>query len=69
MKNEQLKLLESRIDDLISACERLKKENHSLADGNSSMQNEHDELLEKTKQAKTRIKSMIERLKVLEHSS
>ncbi|MEE8482945.1 MAG: TIGR02449 family protein [Acidiferrobacterales bacterium] len=69
MKNEQLKLLESRIDDLISACERLKKENHSLADSSHTMQSEHDELMEKTQQAKIRIKSMIERLKVLEHSS
>lgn len=69
MQNEQLKQLESRVDDLITACERLKKENHSLQDGSSSMQSEHDTLMEKTQQAKTRIKSMIERLKALEHSS
>lgn len=69
MKNEQLKLLESRIDDLIGACERLKKENKTLAVDGDSKQSEHDELLEKTQQAKTRIKSMIERLKVLEHNS
>ena len=69
MQNEQLKELESRVDDLISACERLKEENHSLKDGSSSMQGEHDELVEKTQLAKTRIKSMIERLKALEHSS
>lgn len=69
MKNEQLKQLESRVDDLINACERLKKENFSLRDGSSAMQNEHDALMEKTRLAKTRIKSMIERLKTLEHSS
>lgn len=69
MENKQLKQLESRIDDLIDACERLKQENLSLRDDGDSMQSEHDELLEKTQQAKTRIKSMIERLKVLEHSS
>ncbi len=68
MESEQLKQLESRIDDLIDACERLKNENHSLRDDGDSMQSEHDELLEKTLQAKTRIKSMIERLKVLERS-
>jgi len=68
VESEQLKQLESRIDDLIDACERLKNENHSLRDDGDSMQSEHDELLEKTLQAKTRIKSMIERLKVLERS-
>ena len=69
MKNEQLKQLESRIDDLIHVCERLKKENHSLMDGSDTIQSEHNKLMEKTQQAKTRIKSMIERLKVLERSS
>ena len=69
MKNEQLKELESRIDDLIHACERLKKENHSLSDNSNTVQSEHDALMEKTQQAKIRIKSMIERLKVLERSS
>lgn len=69
MQNEQLKQLESRVDDLITACERLKTENNSLQDGSSSMQSEHETLLEKTRLAKTRIKSMIERLKALEHSS
>lgn len=69
MKNEQLKQLESRVDDLIDACERLKKENFSLRDSSSAMQSEHDALMEKTQLAKTRIKSMIERLKTLEHSS
>lgn len=69
MENKQLKQLESRIDDLIDACERLKKENISLQDGGNTVQSEHDKLLEKTQQAKTRIKSMIERLKVLERSS
>lgn len=69
MDNEQLKNLETRIDDLIDACERLKKENHSLRDGSDTLKEEHDELMEKTRQAKTRIKSMIERLKALERSS
>lgn len=69
MENKQLKQLESRIDDLIDACERLKKENISLQDDGNSVRSDHDELLEKTLQAKTRIKSMIERLKVLERSS
>jgi len=67
--NEQLKNLEIRIDDLIDACERLKQENHSLRDGGDSLKEEHEDLMEKTRQAKTRIKSMIERLKTLERST
>jgi cell division protein ZapB len=66
--NEELRKLESRIDDLIDACERLKQENGSLRDGQGGLKEEHDRLLEKTKQARTRIKSMIERLKALERS-
>ncbi|MCG6975363.1 MAG: TIGR02449 family protein [Acidiferrobacterales bacterium] len=69
MENDQLKTLETRIDDLITACERLKQENHSLRDGGDALKEEHADLMEKTRQAKTRIKSMIERLKALERST
>lgn len=69
MKNVELIELESRIDDLIDACDRLKKENDSLHGDSDSRETEHQKLLDKTQQAKIRIKSMIERLKALEHSS
>lgn len=62
MDNENLKKLESRVDDLIGTCRRLKKDNHVIKD-------EHARLIEKTQIARTRIESMIGRLKALERGS
>ena len=62
MKNETLKKLENRVDDLIGTCRQLKKDNQVVKD-------EHARLIEKTQVARTRIESMIGRLKALEHVS
>jgi len=62
MDNENLKKLESRVDDLIGACRQLKKDYHVIKD-------EHARLIEKTQIARTRIESMIGRLKALERGS
>ena len=62
MKNETLKKLENRVDDLIGTCRQLKKDNQAVKD-------EHTRLIEKTQVARTRIESMIGRLKALEHGS
>ena len=62
MDNESLKKLEHRVDDLIGTCRQLKKENHAI-------QSEHARLVEKTQIARTRIESMIGRLKALERGS
>lgn len=63
-----MKQLESRIDDLIDACQRLRSENKTLKDSQDGLAEEHALLVEKTKMARTRIETMIERLKVLERS-
>jgi cell division protein ZapB len=62
MDNENLKKLETRVDDLIGTCRRLKKDNLVIKD-------EHAKLIEKTQIARTRIESMIGRLKALERGS
>jgi cell division protein ZapB len=62
MENETLKKLEGRVDDLIGTCRQLKKDNHLIKD-------EHAKLIEKTQIARTRIESMIGRLKALERGS
>lgn len=66
--NQEVKQLESRIDDLIDACQRLKSENQRLHTNQTDMTDEHERLVEKTKIARSRIQGMIERLKALEHS-
>ena len=62
MKNETLKKLENRVDDLIGTCRQIKKDHRAIQD-------EHAKLIEKTQVARTRIESMIGRLKALEHGS
>lgn len=68
MDSDDLKQLESRIDQLIEACQRLQNENQSLKSEQGSLQAERTRLLEKTRIARERIESMINRLKALERS-
>ncbi len=63
-----LKILESRIDELIEACRRLKNENHSLKSDQNNLSEQHARLMEKTRHARARIETMIDRLKALERS-
>ncbi|MFQ6021938.1 MAG: TIGR02449 family protein [Acidiferrobacterales bacterium] len=66
MDNDEIKNLESGIDELIDRCQRLRKENHSLKSENQGLVDERAKLVEKTKAARTRIEAMIGRLKTLE---
>lgn len=66
--SDDLKQLENRIDQLIEACQRLQNENQSLKSEHGSLQAERTRLLEKTRIARERIESMINRLKALERS-
>ncbi len=68
MDSDDLKQLESRIDQLIEACQRLRSENDSLKSEHGSLQAERAKLLEKTRIARERIESMIDRLKALERA-
>ena len=61
-----LKALEVRVDELIRACDFLKEENKTLKQKQNNLVNERAALIEKTELAKTRIESMISRLKSLE---
>ena len=65
---DHLKALETRIDQLIEACQRLKIENDALRTEQDQLQVEHAKLTEKTRIARERIEMMIGRLKALERS-
>lgn len=67
MDELDLKKLESRVDDLINTVERLQHENKTLREGQTALQAERNKLLEKTEMARTRVESMIERLRALEN--
>ena len=68
MDSDDLKQLESRIDKLIEACQRLRSENDLLKSEHGNLQAERTKLLEKTRIARERIESMIDRLKALERA-
>ncbi len=67
-ESTDLKILESRIDELIETCRRLKSENHALKSDQSNLNEQHARLMEKTRVARARIETMIDRLKALERS-
>ena len=65
--NEQeLKGLEIRVNDLIKACEELKRENQLLKNQQDSYSVERANLIEKNEQARKRVEAIITRLKSLE---
>jgi len=69
MDNDNLKKLESRVDDLIGACQKLRQENRTMRTHQDQLSDDHAKLMEKTQIARARIESMIGRLKALERGS
>lgn len=66
MDESDLKKLEQRVDDLISAVDRLKSENKLLRENKANLESERNQLMQKTELARTRVESMINRLKAME---
>ncbi len=62
----ELSALETRVDELIKTVEELKTENSALKNQQESLVSERAILIEKTEQARTRIESMIGRLRAME---
>ena len=67
MDELDLKKLETRVDELIKAVERLQQENKTLRDSQTHLVAERTELIEKTELARTKVEAMIKRLKALEN--
>ena len=63
-----LSTLEARIDALINAVEALSEENRALKDQQSNLMAERAALIEKSELARSRVESMIARLKAMEVS-
>jgi cell division protein ZapB len=66
MADSQLKVLESKLDELISLCSELNQENQQLKADNASWQLERQSLIEKNELASSRVGAMIERLRAME---
>ena len=67
MDELDLKKLETRVDDLIKAVDRLRQENKTLRDSQTQFMTERTQLLDKTETARVRVESMINRLKAMEN--
>lgn len=61
--------LETQIDALIDTVGQLKQENTSLRHQQDNLMSERSQLIEKTELARSRVESMITRLRSLELSS
>ena len=64
--NIDLASLEARVDELIRTVGKLTTENSALRHQQETLVNERAILIEKTEQARTRIESMISRLRAME---
>ena len=69
MEDTDLKILESRVDELIHRLNAVKGENISLRESQSALITERARLIEKTELARTRVEGMITRLKAMESDS
>jgi cell division protein ZapB len=65
----ELKRLEKRIDDLVSAVKELKDENRALRQRQEALAAERATLLQKNEQVRARVEAMIGRLKAMEHGT
>ena len=66
---DDLWLLEKRIDELIETVGTLKHENTSLRQQKDKLVSERSQLIEKTEMARSRVEAMISRLRSLELGS
>lgn len=66
---QEFKLLEKRLDDLVALVAQLQEENRALRQRQDSMMTERALLLQKNEQVRARVEAMIGRLKAMEHSA
>ena len=66
VQGDQLAVLEQQVDELVSLTQVLSKENKALRTQQKNWSTERAKLIEKNELAKSRVESMITRLKALE---
>ncbi len=66
MTANQLKDLEHKIDELISLCESLNRENGALKADVAGWDDERKDLIDKNELARSKIEGMIDRLRAME---
>lgn len=69
LSEQDFKGLEIRVNELITTCEELKKENNLLKLQQDSYSSERANLIDKNEQVRKRVEAMITRLKSMEVSA
>lgn len=69
IQEQDLRALEIRVEELIRACAHLKDESKTLRAQVEQLSVERDRLLENNAAARTRVESLIERLRTIEAGS
>jgi uncharacterized protein (TIGR02449 family) len=68
MSEDQFESLNEKADNLIAFCAETKRENQKLKADTNSLQSQHRQLLEKNKQAKSKLESILVQLKAMDQS-
>jgi len=66
---QELRLLEGRLDELLVALQQLGEENRALRQRHESLASEKTSLLNRNDQVRARVEAMIGRLKAMEHGA
>jgi len=67
MSELDFKALELKINQLISTCDSLKKQNRQLQEEVQAIRAERATVIEQKEMARTKVEAMITRLKAMEH--
>lgn len=66
MSDDSFQTLNLKVDQLIDLCAEMKRENQALKAHESSWHNEREQLLAKNKEARSRLESVLTRLKAMD---
>jgi cell division protein ZapB len=69
MNDHYFNALERKIDQLLDHCHRLEQENQRLRSQETQLKDERARLLQLNDQTRSKVESMIQRLKALEHNA
>lgn len=67
--DQELRLFETRIDELVLLMTQLREENRALRQRLDGLATERASLLQKNEQVRARVEAMIGRLKAMEHGA
>ena len=68
MSEDQFQSLADKVDDLIDICAEMKRDNQLLKATEISWQSERKQLIKKNKEAKSKLESILLRLRAMDQS-